>query len=288
MNRLQPLNLYMVLMAVFIAALLLGLLFFIVGINEVSYLVTDGVRYGVRYLDKPRYDQYLQGLIFTGFFLVAGLLFVFVIAVPDDHAPAQRGQMPPQPRRRPPMPIQGQPAPQAAAPQPAAIPTPPPEAPPPAMEAAPEPTPAAPEAAPAAAAPAPAPRPTAASVDEEVLTSASEVDLGITDLPDERMVETGEDDVVYGTGRVTDDSIWDFVLAYPDSAVKFLYRKTLENKALSPTEEDIYRKWELRGMTRAKVRELVLDIMGWRRLPDDFPHNIWRDLRDQIFEMKAR
>jgi predicted Fe-S protein YdhL (DUF1289 family) len=41
-------------------------------------------------------------------------------------------------------------------------------------------------------------------------------------------------------------------------------------------------------MNRAKVREVVLEIMQWQSLPDDFPHNIWRELRDQIYEMQAR
>ena len=81
--------------------------------------------------------------------------------------------------------------------------------------------------------------------------------------------------------------MWDFVQQYPDTAVKFLYRKTLDNKPLSPTEEDIYRNWELRGMSRAKVREIVLEIMSWQSLPDNFPHEIWRELRDQIYEMKV-
>ena len=70
--------------------------------------------------------------------------------------------------------------------------------------------------------------------------------------------------------------------------MKFLYRKTLDNKPLSTVDEEIYRQWEQRGMTRSKVREMVLEIMSWRSLPDDFPHNIWRELRDQVFDMKTR
>ena len=116
----------------------------------------------------------------------------------------------------------------------------------------------------------------------------AEGDFDIDDLPESPYEDTGDEDVVYGNGRVTDDSVWDFIHNYPDSAVKFLYRKNLENKPLTPGEEDIYRRWEMRGMTRAKVRQFVLEVMGWKSLPDDFPHNIWRDLRDQIFELKER
>ena len=130
--------------------------------------------------------------------------------------------------------------------------------------------------------------PPAPSVEAEVQVAAQDEEAAIEDIPESRFDDTGDEDVVYGNGRVTDDSIWEYIHDYPDSAVKFLYRKSLENKPLTPNEEDIYRKWELRGMTRAKVRQYVLEIMGWKALPDDFPHNIWRELRDQIFELRAR
>jgi hypothetical protein len=145
---------------------------------------------------------------------------------------------------------------------------------------------AAPEpAAPAEPPAAPKPSQPARSVEEEVLAQNPD-DLPRLESQDSRFEDTGEDDVVYGTGRVTDDSCWDFVQRHPDSAVKFLYRKTLDNKPLSTADEDIYRRWELRGMTRSKIREIVLEIMGWKSLPDDFPHNIWRELRDQVFDMR--
>ena len=111
--------------------------------------------------------------------------------------------------------------------------------------------------------------------------------MAATDLPGERAELTGEEDVVYGDGPVTEDSILDFIQNYPDSAVKFLYRKNLDNRALPPVEEDIYQRWERRGMSRAKVRGFVLEIMGWEKLPDDFPHNIWLALRDRIYELKS-
>jgi hypothetical protein len=276
----------------FLAALVAGALFFISGMGEASYLVSDGVGYGVHYIDKPRHDSHVQGLIFVLSFLAAGILLLFLVILPDHASPASQPQPAPQPqpRRRPPV-----------TPQPAMTPEPPPVAapePPPAAAPQPPPQPQAqaagaqptveiePEAALAQAA---APEPPAPSVDEEVMTSDTlEAEISPVDLPDSRYEDTGEEDVVYGTGRATDDSIWDFIHNYPDSAVKFLYRKTLENKALSPNEEDIYRRWEMRGISRAKVREYVLEIMGWKTLPDDYPHNIWRELRDQIFELKSK
>jgi hypothetical protein len=251
---------------------------FVIGMREASYIVNDGIGYSLRYFNKPRYDSQLIGLIFTLSFLVAGVLLLLLIILPGAAQPAaQRQPGPPQPRQR-----AVQPAP-APAPQPAPVVAP-------RREAVPEPPPRV-EPPPAASvieeAPAPAPA-EARSVDEEVLSTVPVNDLPVLEQPNSRFDDAGEDDVVYGTGRVTDDAIWEFVQSYPDSAVKFLYRKTLDNKPLSPADEDIYRRWEARGMSRAKVRQIVLDIMQWKSLPDDFPHNIWRELRDQIFEMKVR
>ena len=287
---------YITLMAFFIAALLFGALVFLTGMNNSAYLVNDGVSFGIQYVDKPRYDSNLQGFIFALVFLAAGLLALLMMILPNQESAAGTNQSapPPQPRRRA---APAAPAPQPApAARPAATPPPPRPAPAqPAAEAIPPPaaTPAQTveleaEEPPPPPAPAPSPEPEAPmkSVEEEVLSGNEAADF--EDLPDSRYTDSGENDVVYGTGRVTDDSVWEFVQTYPDSAVKFLYRKTLENRALAPTEEDIYRRWEMRGMNRSKVREIVLEIMGWKTLRDDFPHNIWRELRDQIFDMKTR
>jgi hypothetical protein len=141
------------------------------------------------------------------------------------------------------------------------------------------------EAAPATQAAAPAAP--VRSVEEEVLAQVPD-DLPKLERENSRFDDAGEDDVVYGTGRVTDDSLWDFIQRHPDSAVKFLYRKSLDNKPLTTVEEEIYRQWEQRGMTRSKVRGMVLEIMSWKSLPEDFPHNIWRELRDQVFDMRTR
>ncbi len=277
-----PLRFYIVLMGFFLAALVFGVLFFVMGMDKASYLINDGMSYGLHYIDKPSYDTNLQGLIFTLSFLAAGILLLMLAILPGQQAPAGKIQAlaPPQPKRRPAVGAQPQ---AASAPEPQAPPETQEAAGSPTVEIEPEPVAAGPPSAPPKAKAAPK-----LSVDEEVLTSSEEEEIEIEDLPDSRYEDTGEEDVVYGTGRVTDDSIWEFIHNYPDSAVKFLYRKTLENKALLPNEEDIYRRWEMRGMNRSKVREFVLEIMGWSSLPDDFPHNIWRYLRDQIFEIKSR
>ena len=282
----QPTRLYIGIMLGFLAALLVGCFLFFNGMAGTSYITSDGLRQLLNFIDKPRYDSNLMGLVYSLTFLVAGGLFLLLVLLPNETAFVQTAPAP-QPRRRP-----------APGTRHAAA-----EIQPPSALAAPAAAPVAEALTVAFEEPAPAAVPLAIdevvvaeeplpkqakSIEEEVLTTKSDADLPIVDLPDSRYEETGEEDVVYGSGPVTDDSIWDFIQSYPDSAVKFLYRKSLENKPLSPTDEDIYRRWELRGMTRAKVREFVLALMKWKSLPDDFPHNIWRQLRDEIFEMQIK
>jgi hypothetical protein len=139
----------------------------------------------------------------------------------------------------------------------------------------------------AVAAPTPPKAPKAPDVPVDIAAQQESMVEPPVDLPSARPELTGEEDVVYGNGPVTEDSIVEFIQNYPDSAVKFLYRKNLDNRPLPPMEEDIYQRWERRGMSRAKAREYVLEIMGWDKLPDDFPHNIWMKLRDRIYELKV-
>lgn len=275
-----PSRFYLIALLVFISAMALGALFFLSGMQSSSYILSDGVSLSLRYIDHPRYDRNLIGVIYALAFLAAGLLFLIVVLVPDERTLAAfRRVAAPQPRQRlaeaPVSPLRETPAPTSDAP----------------VKAAPAPAPeeegAAPEAVKEPPSREPAPEPEV-TVDESVRQDVAEPDpqpdlptLGGPDL-------SGEEDIVYGNGPVTEDSIIEFIQNHPDSAVKFLYRKNLDNRTLSPMDEDIYQKWERRGMFRAKVREFVLEIMDWDKLPDDYPHDIWLQLRDQIFELKAR
>jgi hypothetical protein len=287
MGRLTSDKFFVAVFVLFIAAMAVGVFLFASGMRDNTLIINDGVGYATQYLNRPRYDSHLEGFVFALTFLVAGLLLTAVILMPGHGSGASAPAVtPPQPRQRQPRALPGA-APAAAPAQPAAAQMAPAAAP----AAAPEPSPAPlviaevpePPPPPARAEPAQPVR----SVEEEVLAQNPD-DLPKLENDDSRFEDTGEDDVVYGSGRVTDDSTWDFVQRHPDSAVKFLYRKTLDNKPLSTADEDIYRRWEQRGMTRSKVRQIVLEIMNWKALPDDFPHNIWRELRDQVFDMRTR
>ena len=289
MNRGNGAAAYVIMMMVFLTALALGAVYFVTGMNASSYMVTDGVGYLLRFIDKPRYDRHLFGLIYTVVFFIAGMLLLFIVAIPDERMLSMLRRHPPQPRRRrgAAAALREEPAP--VVPPAAVLALPPREAaPPPSVPATPTVTmeqaiveegetavPAAP----------PAPAKPEIPVDLAAQVEVPEVSEG--DLPSARAELSGEEDVVYGDGPVTEDSILEFIQNYPDSAVKFLYRKNLDNRPLPPMEEDIYQRWERRGMSRAKVRGFVLEVMGWEKLPDDFPHNIWLRLRDRIYELKS-
>jgi len=288
MDRLQPVRFYIAIVGFFVAAMVGATFFFLVEMDNATYFVTDGVNVGVHYLDKPGFDGGLQGFIFAVTFLLAGGLLVLLIMLPNGRPVGRRYMAPME-----------SPQPAAAMPSRAGaryhddyegmeedvVLGPPAEA----------------MGVPHAEESHAKSSPLVIATDEDGMESREAPmaapsipdvsDKEFSDLPDfeapgYRSDETGEDDVVYGNGRVTDDSAWEFVQTYPDSAVKFLYRKNLDNKALSPGDEEVYREWEMRGLTRAKVREIVLEIMRWDSLPEDFPHNIWRELRDQIYEMR--
>jgi hypothetical protein len=285
MNRFTSDRFFVAVFVLFIAAMAVGVFLFASGMRDTTLTINDGVGYATQYLNRPRYDSHLEGFVFALTFLVAGLLLTAVILMPGNGSASQpQAMQPPQPRQRQPRALPGA-APAQAAPMQAAQAAPaaaaPPE-PPPAPDIADVPAPLLPSA-PVSALPSQPQR----SVEEEVLAQNPD-DLPKLESDDARFEDTGEDDVVYGSGRVTDDSSWDFIQRHPDSAVKFLYRKTLDNKPLSTADEDIYRRWEQRGMTRSTIRQIVLEIMNWKALPDDFPHNIWRELRDQVFDMRSR
>ncbi len=97
-------------------------------------------------------------------------------------------------------------------------------------------------------------------------------------------VKEGEDDVVYGSGPISDAAIIHFVHKFPDSALKFLYRKQLDGKALTSTEEEIYLGWEQRQMTRGKIKSYIKALLDWKELPKKPLYEIWKEIRDHIFE----
>ena len=258
------------------AVLVVFLLFFMNGLGQVSYLVYNGIEQTLQKTDLLRYELNLLGVVYTLVLILAALLLVVFFMLGDAHtAGAIRSVGVPNTRERnagvqrhielPPSPVVPERV--VAAPEvPAAVRA--------TREA---------ETAKEPETPALLPRRAARP---EKRPTAEELDLPALENFQSRYHGEEDDDVIYGNGRITEDALWDFVQNHPDSAIKFLYRKNLDNKPLPPIEEDIYRNWELRGMRRIHIRSIILSVMGWKTLPEDFPHNLWQRLRNRLLDLK--
>lgn len=98
--------------------------------------------------------------------------------------------------------------------------------------------------------------------------------------------DDADDDVVYGTGHITDEAMIRFVHEYPDSALKFLFRKQLDGCPLPNNFEDLYQTWQRRGLSRKKIRDYIMALAEWTTLPDISIYEIFEILRDAIYDME--
>ena len=112
-------------------------------------------------------------------------------------------------------------------------------------------------------------------IDEE------EDDSGLASVSDDN-----DSDVVYGTGRITDKAHRSYILASPDSAVKFLLRKELDGRPLKSSQDEIYEGWQKRGLSRGKLRKHFLKIMEWDSVPELEVNEIYNKLKDRVYEVK--
>ena len=97
--------------------------------------------------------------------------------------------------------------------------------------------------------------------------------------------EEEDSDVVYGTGRITDQAHRSFIISSPDSAVKFLLRKELDGRALKSSQDEIYNGWQERGLSRGKLRKHFLKIMEWDNVPELEVYEIYNQVRDKVYEI---
>jgi len=255
MAPLYYLNFYILAFLAAIGAMGLGVYFFYDGMAQTSFIVSTEYGDVTYYLHKGHFDNFLNGFVYCTVFLVAVSMIFAMISIPSEGEAIQLRSM-------------------TASYAPPAMAAP-------AAPAAPMPAP--PTDAPAAAK---APPKKKAPV-QEALPVVEEEDDFLEDLDDvdsDSSAGSEDADVVYGTGRVTEESVMEFIRHHPDSAVKFLFRKTLDGKVLSNSEEGIYSDWQKRGLSRAKIRQFILQIMEWESLPEMRPNDMWQTLRDQIFE----
>lgn len=92
--------------------------------------------------------------------------------------------------------------------------------------------------------------------------------------------------VVFGTGRINLDAMAEFIQVNPDSALKFMAQRELNDKHLPANILDIHDQWRQRGLSRRAIRDYILELMGWEALPNSPLYDIWSEVRDRIYELR--
>ena len=244
------LNIYVFAIFGGLAATVGGIFICYTGMSETSYLVYRGMELTTFYLDKNRHDLYLNGLVYSITFGIAFLLLLAVIVIPSPEQIQKRL---------------------------------------------------------AATSFTGSPRSTEINVPEEKIPDTEdtspldgesmEIELEpdiesyeVDDDEEEESALTGgidddDSDVVYGTGRITDEAHKSFVISSPDSAVKFLMRKELDGRPLKSNQDEIYEAWQERGLSRGKLRKHILKIMEWESVPELEVNEIYNQVKDKVYEI---
>ena len=244
------LNLYVFAIFGGLAATVGGIIVCYSGMSETSYLVYRGMEITTYYLDKNRHDLYVNGIVYSITFGIAFLLLLAVIVIPSPEQIQKR---------------------LAASPFTGENSTPGITA--PAVETLVE------EETPVA--------------DDESLEIELEPDVESFEVDEEEEEESAQSsgpeeedsDVVYGTGRVTDQAHKSFIISSPDSAVKFLLRKELDGRPLKSSQDEIYNGWQERGLSRGKLRKHFLKIMEWDNVPELEVSEIYNQVKDKVYEI---
>ncbi len=257
MRRTNSATVFMIALLVLIGALSLGSFTFLNQMNS-NYVLIQRGNQPVKYvLNHFKYTQNKKGFIFSVTFLVSAASILIMIALPsvEIKTKAKPADVP-QPVR-----VEREDSAISAViepPKEREIPSVPAEEPPTIQPAEKTEAPAEPPA--------------------EIIETAEEISADFEDITE------GEDDVVYGTGAISDAAIMHFVHKFPDSALKFLFRKQLDGKALTNVEESIYQEWENRNLTRGKVKGYILTLMDWKEFPKKPLYETWKEIRDHIYE----
>ena len=218
------------------------------GMSETSYLVYRGMEITTYYLDKNRHDLYVNGMVYSITFGIAFLLLLAVIVIPRPEQIQKRLAVSPFTGGNRTQDITA-----------------------PAGETLVE------EETPVA--------------DDESLEIELEPDVESFEVDEEEESaqssgpEEEDSDVVYGTGRITDQAHRSFIISSPDSAVKFLLRKELDGRPLKSSQNEIYDGWQERGLSRGKLRKHFLKIMEWDNVPELEVSEIYNQVKDKVYEI---
>ena len=243
------LNIYVFAIFGGLAATVGGIFICYTGMSETSYLVYRGMELTTYYLDKNRYDLYLNGLVYSITFGIVFLLLLTVIVIPSPEQIQKRLAA----------------TPFAGSPGSTEISVPEGE------------TPDAEDTSPP---------------DGEPIEIELEPDIESYEIDDDEEesaltggIDEDDSDVVYGTGRITDEAHKSFIISSPDSAVKFLMRKGLDGRPLESSQDEIYEAWQERGLSRGKLRKHILKIMEWESVPELEVNEIYNQVKDKAYEI---
>ena len=97
-----------------------------------------------------------------------------------------------------------------------------------------------------------------------------------------------DNDVVFGDGQIDSKSINRFVKNFPDSAIKFMFRKNLDGRNLPVEYEEIYINWEKRGLSRGRLKKYLFKMMKWDNFPDIPILEVVQRIKDRQYDLKGK
>ena len=100
--------------------------------------------------------------------------------------------------------------------------------------------------------------------------------------------DDGDNDVVFGDGQIDSKSISRFVKSFPDSAIKFMFRKNLDGRNLPVEYEEIYINWEKRGLSRGRLKKYLFKMMKWDNFPDIPILEVVQRIKDRQYDLKGK
>ena len=100
--------------------------------------------------------------------------------------------------------------------------------------------------------------------------------------------DDGDNDVVFGDGKIDSKSISRFVKSFPDSAIKFMSRKNIDGRNLPVEYEEIYINWEKRGLSRGRLKNHLFKLMKWDNFPDIPILEVVQRIKDRQYDLKGK
>ena len=121
----------------------------------------------------------------------------------------------------------------------------------------------------------------------ELLNSVNK-DEKIEEDSELQQVDSEETDVVYGGKKITQASMEKFVHQYPDSTLRYLFRRNLDGKPLSTEIVAVHSNWEERGLLRERLKKYMRELMEWQEVSDLTALELLQNLRDRLYELSHK